>query len=442
MMLQKSFDAVVLGGGVIGCSTAFALAERGLSVGLVEKAPQVGAGATSRSSACVRTHYSVMPNAVMANHALRFFERFDERLRVGSGNASAEEFCAGLQQPGLLLVGADDALGHSMAASVQRLADEAAVDTRLVTRAEAEALHPLLETRDAGVFGFEPRSGFADPHLTTSAFARAARGLGAELLLGCAATGLDVVGGRVAGVRTDVHGLVKAPLVFSCLNIWTGPLLGAWLGACAGGDGAAPVILPVRPEKHSLISLRAREPHAHAAPGGGGGGARAGAFGALGAPFPMTKDLIQDAQPYFRPVGGGRELLVGDNLPAHRRSEDDPDNWDEGVDMEHVAFCAEIAARRFPAYADAQITASWSGLYDISPDYNPVLGAWPELPGLSVAFGFSGHGFKLAPMVGQMLADDALGLPPLDAACDIGKYSVGRFAAGEHLKGVYEGAAS
>ena len=110
--------------------------------------------------------------------------------------------------------------------------------------------------------------------------------------------------------------------------------------------------------------------------------------------------------------------------------------------MEHVAFCAEIAARRFPAYADAQITASWSGLYDISPDYNPVLGVWPELPGLSVAFGFSGHGFKLAPAVGQMLADDALGLPPLDAACAIGKYSVERFAAGEHLKGVYEGAAS
>lgn len=299
----------------------------------------------------------------------------------------------------------------------------AGVDTELVTAGRAAELHPLVRTDDAAVFGWEPKSGFADPYLTTTWLGRAARARGAELLLGCQATGLELCGGRVAGVHTDRHGLVAAPVVVSCLNIWTGPLLGDWLSEQ----------LPVQPEKHSLISLRALgQPHTRPGPDGAG----------RLRPLPMVKDLIQPAQPYFRPCAGGAELLVGDNLPEHRRDEDDPDRWDESVALDQMAYCAEIAAGRFPCYAEAEITASWSGLYDCSPDYNPVLGRWPGVPGLSVAFGFSGHGFKLAPTVGQMLADEVVGAPPFDPACSIELYGAGRFHENKPLVGRYEGAAS
>lgn len=393
---------------MIGCSTAFALAERGARVALLEAGSQPGTGATSRSSACIRTHYSVTPNAVMANHAIDFFQSFGHRL----GDPTAD---AGFEQCGLLLV-ADDSLAGTMTSNIDQMRG-LGIETETITRTAAQKLHPLVQTDDATAFGWEPNSGFADPHLTTSSFARAAKRLGATTVYNCKVTGLEVAGGALTGVTTAQHGRFTAPITISCLNIWSQPTLGAWLGE----------ELPVVAERHCLISLRA---------------AGAPQRRPCGAILPMVKDLIQPAQPYFRPSSAGAELLVGDNHPDHRRLEADPDHWDETVDTDQVVFCAEIAQARFPCYAEAAITSSWSGLYDVSPDFNPVLGRWPSLPGLSVAFGFSGHGFKLAPIVGQMLADDALGLPELDNRCGIAQYSPGRFAAGKPLTGVYEGAAS
>ncbi len=403
---RRAYDAIVLGGGVVGCATAFALARRGAKVALLERESQLACGATARSSACIRTHYSVLPTALLANRAVEYFENFRDEL----GDAEAE---SGFVRTGLLLVGADDETGHTMARTVGKLSAEG-IDTRLLTSAEARELCPPLELGDAAVFGWEPRSGYADPHLTTTSFARAARGLGTDLVLGCAATGLETRGGRVAGVRTEAHGTFESPLVVSCLNVWSGRVLGGWLGET----------LPVRPEKHSLVSVAS-------------GVQQRRADGSL---LPIVKDLIQPSQPYFRPCAGGAELLIGDNLAAHVEGVSDADAWDESVSLDRAAHIASLAAERYPAYSEARVTASWSGLYDVSPDFNPVLGGWPSLPGLSVAFGFSGHGFKLAPLVGEMLADDALGLEPREdreGGWSIGLYAPERFAEERSLRGSY-----
>ena len=125
---------------------------------------------------------------------------------------------------------------------------------------------------------FNQRSGYADPYQTTTSFAAAARALGANIELGCAATGLEVTAGEVQGVHTS-KGLVAAPIVVSCLNVWSGPLLGKWLGE----------ELPVQAEKHSLISLRANNQQ-H-----GANSSSSGKF----KQFPMVKCLIQDA--YVQP---------------------------------------------------------------------------------------------------------------------------------------------
>lgn len=408
-MLRRSYDAVVLGGGVIGCSTAFALANKGAKVALLERGTQIAGGTSSRSSGCIRTHYSVRPNAVIANHALDFWEHFQQHL---GGEADA-----GFVQAGLLHVAADNALGDSMRQTLAMM-DDAGIATQFVTKRRAKELHPLLNLDDVDIVSWEPRSGYADPYLASTSFAVAARARGAESFLGCEVTGLDIQGGKVSGVTTSSHGSFDAPIVISCLNVWTGPLLAAWLDES----------IPVKAEKHCLVSVRAPgQAHRHAD----------------GRALPLVKDLLQEAQPYFRPCNGGAELLVGDNLPAHKFDVADPDAWDEAVDFDHVAYAAGLAAHRFPCYGEASLTAEWSGMYDVTPDYNPILGRWPSTPGLSVAAGFSGHGFKIAPIIGQMLADDALGLPPFDETCDIELYSPSRFeTGGSPLQGLYEGAAA
>jgi sarcosine oxidase subunit beta len=129
---------------------------------------------------------------------------------------------------------------------------------------------------------------------------------------------------------------------------------------------------------------------------------------------------------------GGRQLLVGDGNDGETIAAPDTEQADVGLD--YVAEIGEQVAHRLPAFADAGLAASWTGVYDVTPDWNPVLGAVPGLPGLHVAYGFSGHGFKLSPVVGRLVAQAALGVAP---EIDLGPYALSRFAQGRLLTGRY-----
>ena len=133
---------------------------------------------------------------------------------------------------------------------------------------------------------------------------------------------------------------------------------------------------------------------------------------------------------YFRPESG--MILVGTGDYGDRS--DDPDDMTGEPDEDLVVLQASQIAHRVPSFSNAQIVSSWFGPYDITPDWNPVLDAAPGVDGLYLAFGFSGHGFKLAPMVGRVLAQTALGLTP---DVDIGSYRFSRFAEGRQLVGTY-----
>ncbi len=102
--------------------------------------------------------------------------------------------------------------------------------------------------------------------------------------------------------------------------------------------------------------------------------------------------------------------------------------------MDFVAGIGEQVAQRFPSFGEAGLASSWTGVYDVTPDWNPVLGPLPELPGLVVGYGFSGHGFKLAPAVGRVLAQAALGLP---TDVPLAPYALARFSEGRLLTGRY-----
>jgi hypothetical protein len=118
--------------------------------------------------------------------------------------------------------------------------------------------------------------------------------------------------------------------------------------------------------------------------------------------MPVFKDLASPGMLYARSYGG-RQMLVSEGLPGQALS--DTDDRQGEVSMDTVAEIGAQVAQRFPSFAEAGLASSWTGVYDVTPDWNPVLGPLPELPGLVVGYGFSGHGFKFASVVGEILAD-------------------------------------
>jgi glycine/D-amino acid oxidase-like deaminating enzyme len=147
--------------------------------------------------------------------------------------------------------------------------------------------------------------------------------------------------------------------------------------------------------------------------------------------MPVFKDLGAPGLLYCRSYGGA-QMLVSEGTPGEVLAS--PDTVQADVPLDSVVDVGEQVARRFPAYAEAGLASSWTGLYDVTPDWNPVLGPLPGLDGLWLAYGFSGHGFKLAPAVGLLVAQAVLGQP---GAVPIDAYSPARFAQGRLLAGRY-----
>ena len=147
--------------------------------------------------------------------------------------------------------------------------------------------------------------------------------------------------------------------------------------------------------------------------------------------MPVYKDLGSSGMIYCRSYGG-RQMLVGEGTAGVTLAA--PDIEQGEVSMDDVATLGAQVAERFPSFETAGLAASWTGVYDVTPDWNPVLGPLPQLPGLVVGYGFSGHGFKLSPAVGRVLAQAALGL---DTDVSLAPYALERFSAGRLLRGRY-----
>jgi sarcosine oxidase subunit beta len=388
---MPTHDVIVIGAGVIGASVAFHLAALGAKRVLVLDRTQVGAGTTAQSSGILRTHYSVVENVDLAQRSWAAFERFAEY--VGDDEASA-----GLVKCGYLIAAPDGPKLEPLRAS---LAAQRAMGIPLQWLAPDEAAQrlPICRFDDAALIGFEPEAGFADAYLVATGFARAARRRGVKIIEGVEVHTLRLEHGRVTGVDTS-QGRFDAPTVISAQNIWARDIE-RWTG----------VATPVRAERHTVLALQGPQPYSFA--------------------MPVYKDLGSAGMLYFRSYGGTQMLVsegtAGETLPA-------PDNEPGDVTMDHVAHIGAQLAERFPSFETAGLASSWTGVYDVTPDWNPVLGRLPDVPGLVVAYGFSGHGFKLSPAVGRVLAQEALGL-----ATDVSlvPYALDRFREGRHLTGRY-----
>jgi sarcosine oxidase subunit beta len=360
--VPRTADVVIVGGGVHGASLAYHLArKRAGRVVLVEK-KFIASGPTGRSTALVRRFYAMDFFTRTASAAAEVFRHWRDVIG-GDGDP-------GFQQVGMLvLAGAERAPNLRRNAS---RAQELGARVALISPAEVKALVPQANVDDVVLASYEAESGYADPSSTANALGNRARELGATIVQYEGVEAIRTAGSRVAGVRTET-GAIDAPVVVNCGGLWADRLLRP-LG----------VEVEIKPTRHQMCFFR-RPGDFRSHP----------AIGDIADPSRMT---------YMRPEHG--DLTIFGRLAYDEVV--DPDHYNEGVDPEQIVQNAELIAHRFPVMEHGLAMGGYSGLYDVTPDHQPVLGAIPEYAGLYADFGWSGHGFKHSPVIGDILSEVVL----------------------------------
>jgi sarcosine oxidase, subunit beta len=381
-------DVVIIGGGVTGTSTAFHLTKRGVRDVLVVDKSFVASGGTGKSSACVRQHYTTAETCRMIRYSLDCFQRFEE---LTGGNQ------CGFRRTGYLL-GVDDKMRKPMEASVT-LQRSVGIETRLVSPGEMHEIEPRLQIDDLVAGCYEPDSGYCNPAETAQGFARAARVRGARVLEETEVVDVLTKGDRVTGVNTT-RGEILAPRVVNAAGLW-----GSRIGAMMGLD------IPISVCRHKINIVSWPE--------------------ALRRPHPMVYDFVTNI--YTRPELG-EHILVGGLDAEESHDLADPDHYKEGVSLDESTDALARVSHRFPVLAEGRIARGYAGCFDVTPDWHPIMDrVGPE--GSYVAVGFSGHGFKLSPAVGHMMA--ALVTEGPSGHPDLPTFRLSRFAEGKPIRGTY-----
>ncbi len=358
--MGETADVVVVGGGSTGTSIAWRLAQMGAGRVVLLERRGLAAQATGVTAGIVRTHYTHETLARMALRARRFFENFGDET---GGDA-------GFRRAGFLaLLGPDDV--ETVAANVAMHRD-LGINAFILSPDEIREIEPRLALFGIGAAAWEPESGYADPVRATLSFADAARRCGAELRVGVGADSIDTDGSSVTGVATNA-GYISTPAVVVA-NGFSSRALVAPLG----------IDLPLTPIRHA-VALMQRAAH-------------------FGKPHPIISDRVQGS--YYRPRDDG-QTMVGKTAPYDGDEDPDADAWP----APQPAILQTLAARyrrRFPNQGAPAVNSATSGLYDCAPDLQPLLGPAPDVAGLHLAVGLSGHGFKLSPIFSQMLAEQML----------------------------------
>ena len=378
----RAVDIAVIGGGIVGTSIAWHLARRGAGrVALFERST-IAVGASGRTGALLRRHYSNRAEATLAQAGFQTYRDWQE---VVGGPP--------VHTPWPLIVTVDTGPGRE--ANVERLhrnvamQNEVGIAARVVSAQELSTLQPQARFDDIAAAALEPDSGYVDAVAATRGMAHAAIRAGATIHEGCAVLGLLTAGDRVVGVRT-AGGDVAASATVVSSGAWSVPLLAA--------IGVAVPMTALRVQVAVLHRpLAMEEPH--------------------------YVYLDTAAGMFCRPWGPGRTLIGVGGGDQHDPV--DPDRYAEGNDPDYPARAIAAIARRLPGMTGAAYLHGHAGIYDLTPDAHPILGtAGPD--GLFLALGFSGAGFKKGPAVGQALAE--LILDGRASLVDLAPFALARFA--------------
>lgn len=333
----------------MGCSLAFYLARAGRRVVVIDRG-KIGQGATAACAGGIRAQFSTEINIRLGMEAKRLLSRFAEE--VGQS--------ADFRQVGYLFLLTTDNEREQFHNAVQLQRRLGMDDVVELTPAEAREHVPGLETADLSGATFCPSDGLAGPNEVTYGFANGARRQAAQILEDTPITGFLRSGDRITGIQTPHDEFVCRDSVI-CAGPWS-----AAVGTLAG------LALPIEPSKRQIFVT---EP-----------------FPEIRRSSPMTIDFHTSF--YFHPEGDG--VLFGMSDPSIAPGED------TSVDWSFLDRITAVAQRRWPPLLDARVKTAWAGLYENTPDFQPLIG--PLQPGLWVAGGFSGHGFMMAPIVGRGLA--------------------------------------
>jgi sarcosine oxidase subunit beta len=374
------FDVGVIGAGIHGSSAAFHLASRGLRVAIFEREGPA-AGPTGRSSAICRAYYTNAFLARCARDSIEMFKRFPEV--TGGGDAQ-------FRHTGLLFMHPrEDA--ERVRSSAKRLG-ELDIEVDVLEPDDIAARFPMFDLEGIEIAAWERNAGYADPAGATVGLFKGALAKGAEARLGHRVTGLRLEDGGAAVVTED-GGSTRCRRVLLAVGPWT-----RGLAAQVGAD------LPLTVERHIVGVYRWEE----------------------AGPVPAHGDLVGGY--YFRPEGD-ELFLVG---PVHAAPLADPDHFDQRAGQRELEDLAAPVTRRVPELQGASIHGGWASLYDVSPDWQPVIGE--IAPGIFVDAGTSGHGFKIAPELGRHVAALVAG-EVLDPAIE--EFHPRRFDRGEALDAGY-----
>ncbi len=381
-------DFVIVGGGVIGASIAYSLARRRAGRVLLLEKSHLGAGSSGKSGAIVRQHYSNRLTASMARLSLRVFEHFEDV--VGGPPVFTH---TGM----VLVVNERDRAGLEANVAMQR---ELGIDVSLVTPQTLADIDPNARLADDELAAYEAEAGYVEAVQVVASYAEAARREGADIRLGVEVKGVVVEGGRVAGVETN-----EGRYAGRCVILATGP----WAADLARGVG---VTLPVQPCR-TQVALYRRPPD----------------FGRRGAVY---GDFVQGI--YFKPTHGDM-IHAGSLLGEELQDPVDPDNYNEAADGAWLPGVRQRLSRRYPAMHRGYGRGGYGALYGITPDWHPILDRLPGIEGAYCAVGFSGHGFKLSPIVGQLMAE--LIVDGQAQALDITPLRLARFDENDPVKTPY-----
>lgn len=384
--MAETAEICIIGGGCMGASTAYHLARRGITnVVLVERQPQLATGSTGRNAGGVRHQFSDPANIALSLESIALLERFEAET------GTPIDFW----QDGYLFLLSSEASEAAFRANVA-LQRAAGVDVEWLDAGEAARRVPGLRVDGVRGATFCARDGIADPNGVTMGFAKAAQAAGVRVQRDTEVTGIERTGGRVSAVVTS-RGRIDTRIVVNAAGPWA-----RGIGALAGVD------VPVDPlRRHIFIAHPEKGVSWDAAPHRG--------------KTPSTRMMVIDFDTsfYFHREGAG--LLFGMGDPA------EPHGFDMTVRWDFLPQVTEVAMTRLPALADAAVTHAWAGLYEMTPDHNPIIGPARDVDGYFTIAGFSGHGFMHAPAAGRILADVIAGRDP---HFDLTPFAGARFAAG------------
>lgn len=385
--MANAYDGIIIGAGVMGASAALQLASAGLRNLLVlEKAPGVGFGSTGKSNAIIRQTYSHYETCLMAYEALQIFENWGEF--IGLKEPRADYRTRGV----LFLMPRNDRVVEDILAIHQNVG----VESRVLQAQERHTLFPDLnycsipldlkaeehQCRQEMTALYEPRGGFADPVGTTQDMLEVARQLGTAVKFNARVATVLQQSGRVKGVEAFLHTVKEtyhAPVVINCAGPWA-----MGLNQAAGS-----------PLRERLVAIRTQKVVKRFTE-------------RLKGRIPIVNDLVDGIN--LRPDATGNQIFIGSFQEKDGKEVvPDPDHYNEAADAPFREEKLILTHHRVPTFRTRGDITSLSGLYTVNQDDNHPVIDEADLEGFFPVCGFSGHGFKLSPIVGMIIAQKVLG---------------------------------